>query len=1023
MAVLLLRRGHDKDGTGPALPARHGFFVSILRGTALRRTTWWALCLICLALAGSAVVLEAQTSFLQSILFSRLAREMTFKIGTGPSPDIRFPQGGPYDERLGYTALPSFSQQLTQHHFRLDSQAVQSPELEEFADAGGYAVYSQKAQAGFTLLDRHGQLLYTVRNPGWVYEGFRNIPPLMAETLLFIEDRSLLDDDYPRRNPAVEWNRFLLASFGRLAGWINPHFRRGGASTLATQIEKFQHSPEGRTDTIGDKLRQMATAALRAYRQGVDTLPARQEILATYLNATPLSSRPGYGEVIGIGDGLWVWYGTDFTEANQALTVPVTTPATLEHQARIYKQVLSLLLAQRRPSYYLVTDHAALEALTDRYLKALAAAGVIDSKLHDAALKTPLRFRAEPPAPPSASFVDRKAIDAVRTELLSDLRLPTLYGLDRIDVTAQSTIDATAQKRVTEVLSQLGQRDYVASLGMIGKDLLGPADPSRVTYSVVLYERGKDRNYLRVHADSLDEPFDINSGAKLILGSTAKLRTLITYLNIITALHDRYAGLPSATLARQEAKAPDALSRWSIAYLAGAKDRSLQKMLDAAVQRRYSASPAEAFFTGSGRHVFHNFEKWEDYETPTVAAAFDHSINLAFIRLMRDILHYYLAENIERQAALAADGPAGVREAYLHRFADQEGRQYLNRFWDDYHGLTDQEALSLLASRTRPVDYRLAVAFRSARPQASIAEMRDFLKARAPGLHLDDIAIATLYEKYGPDKFSLSDRGYLAGVHPLELWLADYLHSHPKASRGEMLQASTAERQAVYRWLFKTHNPRRQDMRIRILLEEDAFNQILQDWRRLGYPFAQLVPSLATAIGSSGDRPDALAALMGIILNDGVKQSTVDLDKLHFADGTPFDTAFSAAPTAPQQVIAPEIARTVRRMLMGVVAEGTATRLRNAYQIDDGKLLEVGGKTGTGDNRFETFAAGGTETSSRVVDRTATFVFFLGNRFYGTVTAYVPGSAAANYHFTSALAVQLLAAMAPQLHPFLTSTD
>jgi membrane peptidoglycan carboxypeptidase len=301
--------------------------------------------------------------------------------------------------------------------------------------------------------------------------------------------------------------------------------------------------------------------------------------------------------------------------------------------------------------------------------------------------------------------------------------------------------------------------------------------------------------------------------------------------------------------------------------------------------------------------------------------------------------------------------------------------------------------------------------------------MRDFLAARAPGMHLDDATVDKLYQKYGIDKFSLSDRGYLAGVHPLELWLVAYLHEHPKASRGEMLQASTAERQAVYGWLFKTHNPHRQDMRIRILLEEDAFNQILQQWRSLGYPFAQLVPSYATAIGSSGDRPDALAELMGIILNDGVAQPTVDLDQLHFAAGTPYETQFSAAPQAPQRVIAPEVAHTVRRMLMGVVAEGTATRLRNAYLVANGKPLAVGGKTGTGDNRFETFAAGGQQTSSRVVDRTATFVFFLGSRYYGTVTAYVPGAAAADYHFSSALAVQLLAAMAPQLRPLLVSAN
>jgi len=56
---------------------------------------------------------------------------------------------------------------------------------------------------------------------------------------------------------------------------------------------------------------------------------------------------------------------------------------------------------------------------------------------------------------------------------------------------------------------------------------------------------------------------------------------------------------------------------------------------------------------------------------------------------------------------------------------------------------------------------------------------------------------------------------------------------------------------------------------------------------------------------------------------------------------------------------------------------------------------------------------------SRAVDRTATFVFHLGDRFYGTVTAYVAGPAANRSHFTSALAVQLLSSLAPQLQPLI----
>ena len=48
-------------------------------------------------------------------------------------------------------------------------------------------------------------------------------------------------------------------------------------------------------------------------------------------------------------------------------------------------------------------------------------------------------------------------------------------------------------------------------------------------------------------------------------------------------------------------------------------------------------------------------------------------------------------------------------------------------------------------------------------------------------------------------------------------------------------------------------------------------------------------------------------------------------------------------------------------------------------------------------------------------------MFFLGDRFYGTITAYVPGSVAGSYHFTSALAVQLLKGIQPQLEPLLAS--
>ena len=114
-----------------------------------------------------------------------------------------------------------------------------------------------------------------------------------------------------------------------------------------------------------------------------------------------------------------------------------------------------------------------------------------------------------------------------------------------------------------------------------------------------------------------------------------------------------------------------------------------------------------------------------------------------------------------------------------------------------------------------------------------------------------------------------------------------------------------------------------------------------------------------------------------------------------------------------------EVASTVRRALANVVAEGTGVRFRGAYHDPKGGPLVVGGKTGTGDNRIDSYRNGRQLSSSRVVDRTATFVFFLGDRYYGTITAYVSGAAAARYKFTSALAVQLLKSMTPQLQPLI----
>jgi membrane peptidoglycan carboxypeptidase len=155
---------------------------------------------------------------------------------------------------------------------------------------------------------------------------------------------------------------------------------------------------------------------------------------------------------------------------------------------------------------------------------------------------------------------------------------------------------------------------------------------------------------------------------------------------------------------------------------------------------------------------------------------------------------------------------------------------------------------------------------------------------------------------------------------------------------------------------------------------------------------------------------------MGIILNDGVRRPGRALERLRFGAGTPYHTVLEPVPVEGERVVRPEVARAARRVLAEVVEEGTGRRVRDAFCGPEGEPVLVGGKTGSGDNRYETFARGGALLSSRPVSRTAAFAFFIGERYYGVVTASVEGEEAASYRFTSALPLQVLKCLAPAIN-------
>ena len=375
-----------------------------------RLTRWKAGFLFLLAavlVAGFAVMVwivvdEVQTSRYQARRLAAFDRKLQFALHPGSSDAIRFPGSGPYDQRLGYHPLPRFLERLTAQDWQITEQARMSTDLVGVIDHGLFAPYAEKNQAGFELLDCRAEPFFSVRMPQQVYGRFEAIPPRIVNALLFIEDRDLLDAQQSRRNPAVNWSRFARALVDQVRGWMDPDHHTPGGSTLATQIEKFRHSPGGRTESAQDKWFQMASASLRAYIDGEHTLSRRRQIVVNYLDTVPLAARPGIGEIHGLGDALAAWYGRDFEEVNALLIAEADdakAPAgMLVRQALAFKQVLSLLIAQRRPSYYLAqaAGRADLTDLANAHLRLLSDAGVISPALRDAAMPLALDVRHGP---------------------------------------------------------------------------------------------------------------------------------------------------------------------------------------------------------------------------------------------------------------------------------------------------------------------------------------------------------------------------------------------------------------------------------------------------------------------------------------------------------------------------------------------------------------------------------------------------------------------------------------------------
>jgi membrane peptidoglycan carboxypeptidase len=993
----------DLTAAAPSVASRLFSFANHKR---LRMWFWLGLCLLFL---GACIFIEIQTSLLQSWFFTSTNEQLSYQLGEGRSPGIAFPRSAPFDDRRGYSKLPAFQSRLEAQGYRVTLQVQQSEKMVNLIERGIAPPYVEPPATGLDIRGSDGMDLFRHAESEFVFESIDAIPPLLVKTLLFLEDRHLDRPASPWQNPAIEWDRLFKAALLYIGSKLHLEVPLQGGSTLAVQLEKFRHSPNGRTDSPVEKFRQMMGASLKAYRAGWNTRAWRDRIIIDYFNTVPLAAAPGYGEIHGLGEGLSAWFGMDLADVVNALKAPgVTSP-----KLRAFKHSLALLISVRAPSVFLVEDRASLEEKVAGFIRLMARSGIIDWDFATALQETPITFAPAAPWAPQPSSGKNKAANAIRTTMMEALGVSNVYDLNRLHLEVQSTIDVPLQKKVTDFLHSLADPEVIKARGLNGERLLENADPKKVIYSFLLMELTPQGNLVRVQADNLAAPLDFNKSVKLELGSTAKLRTLAHYLELIAELHEELISLDAQGLRKKAQEARDPLTKWAAETLQSEKNIGLAPFLEQAMERPYSASPYETFFTGGGVHHFENFEREENERILPLRDAFRNSTNLVFIRLMRDLVSYHRARLPYNSDAVFADRANPERRRMLREIAEEESRNILRRAYHSYRGQTEQQIIQRLLGTKSHVDRRLTVLFFAWRIGADEQALAAWLKKNQVSARDEDVA--KLFRAYQNPRLTLVDHAYLLSLHPLDLWCASEYRKDPNLSWEKLFTSSSEARRQGSAWLFTPRNQRAQDLRLRIRIEKEAFVRMVPYWQRLGFPFKTMVPSYATAIGNSSDRPVALAELIGILVNDGVRRPHTALSNVHFAQGTPYETVLERKVEQGQRVLAPEVARAVRKAMAAVVENGTARRLAGVFRLADGRLITVGGKTGSGDNRIETFNRWGGVTSSRATNRTAAFVFYIGERYFGVITAYVQGREAENYHFTSALPVTILKLLAPTI--------
>jgi hypothetical protein len=442
---------------------------------------------VLLAAGGYWVAEEIETSRFQATQLAAYARSLSFQVLKGPSEAIRFPLHGPFDQRMGYTELPRFAQRLTDRGYALTEQARFSKDLLDYTGHGLFAPYREKTRAGLDMADCRGKPLHGFRYPYRGYADFAAVPPRVAQALMFIENRDLLDESRPADEP------------GRRLGALRPRRARPGRASGEQRFRRPRRQHPGHPDRKVPPLprrrhlqrqREAAPDGLgqRARLPGRRG-PCRPAGACCSTTSTPCRCRRRPGMARSMASATACGCGSRPISTPPTSCSPRPKPAAdLAAQGRALHQVVALMIAHRRPSFYLCRWRA-------------RAAGAIVGEL-----PAPVcRKRRDQPRPArrgprrALKFRDMQANPALLPadlgkgtmtlrNRLAGMLDASLYELDRFDADVSTTLDGALQKEVSEFLERLAEPEFARKQGLAGERMLSPASLKAVRYSFNLVE-------------------------------------------------------------------------------------------------------------------------------------------------------------------------------------------------------------------------------------------------------------------------------------------------------------------------------------------------------------------------------------------------------------------------------------------------------------------------------------------------------------------------------------------------------